>query len=89
MLLGPLSYGEFSRTERFDRMYANLGHCGKMKIATTEFEDEDSDDDMRIVGGFDAPEPVPWFVMLKINTQNGSFNGHQCGATLITTRVRK
>lgn len=64
-----------------------LGHCGKMKNAlSASMEDEDDDNDMRIVGGFEAPEPVPWFVMLKINTQNGSFNGHQCGATLITTK---
>ena len=48
-----------------------------------------NDYDTRIVGGFDSPDPVPWFVMLKINTQNGSIQdewGHQCGGTLITNR---
>ena len=63
-----------------------LGHCGRMENALNPDSLEDNDDhDMRIVGGFDVAQPVPWFVMLKINTQNGSFNGHQCGATLITT----
>lgn len=69
----------------------DLGHCGKMSTTFESFDrqsddDEEANGDVRIVGGFDAPEPVPWFVMLKINTQNGSFAGYQCGATLITTK---
>ena len=50
-------------------------------------EDYNYDEDSRIVGGFDAPDPVPWFAMLKIMTQNGSFQGYQCGGTLITARL--
>ena len=44
---------------------------------------------IRIVGGFDAPEPVPWFVILQINTLNGSLPGERCGASLITSRFEK
>lgn len=68
----------------------DLGHCGKMSTTFDTFDkqadDYDTNDDVRIVGGFEAPEPVPWFVMLKINTQNGTYAGFQCGATLITTK---
>ena len=71
----------------------DLGHCGRMQ---NPFEpqiepnhrhfEEYEDYGTRIVGGFDHPEPVPWFVMLAINTQNGTLTGHKCGATLITKR---
>ncbi len=71
----------------------DLGHCGKMAITFesqargTNGENEvDYEDDVRIVGGFDAPEPVPWFVMLKIATRNGTAEGLQCGASLITPK---
>ena len=75
-----------------------LGNCGKMDVDLENFneqseheheleEDYNYDEDSRIVGGFDAPDPVPWFAMLKIMTQNGSFQGYQCGGTLITSRL--
>ena len=47
------------------------------------------DEDSRIVGGFDAPDPVPWYVMLKILTANGTKpneESYECGGTLITPR---
>ena len=44
--------------------------------------------DSRIVGGFAAPVAVPWFVMLKIKTKNGTLPGYHCGATLITSRLQ-
>ena len=72
----------------------NLGHCGLMQSPfqpeSHRHRDRDIEDyedyGTRIVGGFDHPEPVPWFVMLAIDTQNGTFSGHKCGATLITDR---
>lgn len=66
----------------------DLGHCGKMNtiFENVSPEQENEENDVRIVGGYDAPEPVPWFVMLKIDTGNGTKSGFQCGATLITSR---
>jgi hypothetical protein len=76
-----------------------LGHCGKMavtfepselpdeiKLYNSEEDKEEDYDDARIVGGYEAPEPIPWFALLKINTQNGAFDGSRCGATLISTK---
>ena len=70
----------------------DLGNCGRMNITfeyfanhpeeNFDYEEEHS----RIIGGFNAPEPVPWFSLLKINSHNGTFPGHQCGGALITSK---
>ncbi len=74
-----------------------LGNCGKMSQTFDNLDEKKSyeeymehydsgDYDMRIVGGVDAPEPVPWYALLKIGTQNETLPGSQCGATLISSR---
>ena len=50
---------------------------------------EDHNEDSRIVGGFDAPDPIPWYIMLKLLTENGTKDGFICGGALITSRLGK
>ena len=58
-----------------------------------EYEDDSyydgHNEDSRIVGGFDAPDPIPWYVMLKIMTENGTKEGSICGGALINSRLGK
>ena len=41
------------------------------------------------MGGFDAPDPIPWYVMLKMLTENGTKEGSICGGALINSRFGK
>lgn len=69
-----------------------LGHCGRMGTIfepgenKETFPNDDDDSGARIIGGFVASEPVPWFVSLKIGTANGTKEGRHCGGTLITNQ---
>ena len=56
---------------------------------TEDYDDDDYDDGgARIVGGFRATEPVPWFSLLKIDSRNPDFpgSGQRCGGALITSK---
>ncbi len=68
------------------RTFEDLWNSKEADDTYTYYDDSNFDNDMRIVGGVDAPEPVPWYTLLRIDTKKGKQPGSRCGATLISNR---